>query len=327
MPSTQAIKAQSIQAYRQWSKQWREHSKAHAKFKMHSMSFLEGTGIGKAILLVANGYSFEENLETIKEHQEGVDIMCCDKTLGHLIENGIIPKYCLLADANVSYEKYCEKWEKQLEGVILIANVCANPKWTHQPKWKDMVFFVNEDVMKYEREFMALSGCQNVIPAGTNVSNAMVIFCAQANNSGRRNVLGYDKMILIGFDYSWGENYYSFDGDNGKINYMRHMMKFDNGDRICWTSHNLAFSADWLTKYVTTFRLPVVNGSNRSILRGVKHMPLAEQMQYAFNQTDVNLVKELNIERAKHLNAAQMLSERLNRVGFNHHLNWLKTTA
>lgn len=102
----------------------------------NKLSDLEFSGIGKAILLVANGYSLEENMHTIKENKDKVDIICCDKTLGHLINNGIEPTYCLVCDANVDYEKYLKPFEDKLKNTILLINVCANPLWSQRETGK-----------------------------------------------------------------------------------------------------------------------------------------------------------------------------------------------
>src|SRR3990167_1088065 len=108
------IKAQSLACYGQWAEQWRKHAKYHGdRFEMHDMLDFHQTGVGKAALLVANGASFEENLDTIKKYQDNVDVIACDKTLSHLLANGIVPKICILCDANVNYEKYCEPYADQ----------------------------------------------------------------------------------------------------------------------------------------------------------------------------------------------------------------------
>src|SRR5436189_5678073 len=118
--NTEDILKQSKSAYKQWCVKWRENAKFHAQYKSKSFDDFRNSGIGKACLLVANGYSFEENLDTIKNNWQNVDVIACDKTLGHLINNGIIPKFVLVCDANVSYELYLKPWEDKLKDTILI---------------------------------------------------------------------------------------------------------------------------------------------------------------------------------------------------------------
>jgi hypothetical protein len=283
------IRKQSEAAYRQWAPQWREHAKIHSKYEMKSLSDFEYSGVGK-------GYSTEVEIETIQKYQENVDIICCDKSLGHLLDHGIKPKFCMVADANVSYEKYLSKWKDELQDTILIMNVAGNPKWTELGNWKDRYFITVMDVLKSEKEFMALSGCTNVIAAGTNVSNGLVIFLTQCDNSGRKNFFAYDKILLIGFDYSWKttKKYYAFDAEgSGKSNYMRHCYLLDLNRDLCCSSNNLLFSAQWLNQYINSFKLPVIQCTRETVLVTKNVGVLADQMQYSHRKEDSKTVKNL----------------------------------
>ena len=326
MPSKDQIVEQSKNAYNQWAVQWRDHAKTHSKYKQLPLWELENTGIGKACLVVANGFSFEENIETIKKYQNNVDIFCCDKTLGHLLDNGITPKYCMVCDANVNYEAYLEKWKDKLSEVTLLMNVCANPEWTEKGNWKKQYFFVNMDVMQYEKEFSSISGCNNLIPAGTNVSNAMVVMLTQSDNSGRKNYFGYDKLLLIGFDYSWTYEgkYYAFDKDGGgKANYMKHGYLVNHAGEYCNSSGNLMFSAQWLAKYVNNFKLPVVQCSKKTIAGVVKFGELEEQMQYRFKTENQTLVKSV-IERKNKLSQELFQVDKvLKKVAMEHYYSFV----
>lgn len=321
--NTEAIKQQSNAAYNQWAAQWRKHAREHSKYKQPTFEKFENIGVGRAVLCVANGYSFEEEIETIKLHQDKVDIMACDKTLGHLIDNGIAPTFCMVCDANVDEEKYLEKWKDKLSGTTLFINVCANPEWTKRGNWKEVVFFSNRDVIDSHLEFSKLSGCPNFIPAGTNVSNAMVILLTQSDNEGRQNVFGYDKILLIGFDYSWrfGGKYYAFDEDaGGKANYMRHVYTATPSGNFCYTSGNLTFSMDWLKTYISAFKLPVVQCSADSLLAiGGKSANLSEQMQYSFKPEDRGPVKSAVKELREIKKREQELLARINSIGRDHY--------
>lgn len=287
------IRAQSEAAYKQWAVQWRQHAKENAKHKQNSLIDFYQSGIGKAVLCVANGYSLEENIKTIKANQHKVDIFACDKTLGHLLDNGIKPKFVMMCDANVSFDRYMAKWKNQLQDTTLIANVCGNPEWAKNGNWKDVYFFINKDILQSELEFSQISGCTNFIPAGTNVSNAMVVMLTQCDNGGKCNYFGYDKILLIGYDYSWrqGCKYYAFNEDgDGKHQYMRHLyLKTFDGD-FCYTSGNLAFSAQWFETYVRTFNLPVVQCTTKSILT-LKTGDLEQQMNYNYKPEDSTKLK------------------------------------
>ncbi len=322
MPSESQIMAQSKAAYGQWAVQWREHATWHSKYKMKSLIDFENIGIGKAVLCIANGYSFEENLATIQELQGNVDIICCDKTLGHCIDNGIKPTYCLVADANVNYEKYLDPWKDKVDDIILFISVCGNPQWTEGIKWKDKYFYTNKDIIKSEVEFAKLSGCPNCIPAATNVSNAMIVFLTQSDDRGRNNLFGYDKILTIGFDYSWRPDgkYYAFDETgNGKANYMRHIYCTTNNGTLAYTSGNLAFSAEWLTKYVKAFKLPVVQCSRESVFAGFHTGDLRENLNYSFRPQDGKLVREMIMRKNALVAEANKIQRELHKIGRDHY--------
>lgn len=324
----QLIQRQSEQAYNQWCEQWRVQAKYHSKHEMKLLEDFQNVGVGRAIVCLGNGFSFEEEIETIKKHQGNVDILVCDKTLGACLDHGISPTYVMVCDANVNYEKYMEPWKDQLQDTILFSNVCANPKWTDNGNWKDTYFFVNMDILKSEKEFMGLSGCENVIPAATNVSNAMVVLLTQSANEGRRNFFGYDKILLVGYDYSWQEGkYYAFDSNGGgKDNYMRHVYLFDRGGNYVFTSNNLAFSARWLDKYIKSFNLPVVVCSKRTILSSVPSKDLESQMTYSFRTDDKKRVRYLNELKLKLGHELRKIETELKQTGLRHWQEYRATT-
>ena len=315
------IKHQSLSCYGQWCVQWRENAKFHGnRFTMHSLEELRNTGIGKAALCVANGYSFEENIETIKKHQNNVDIIACDKTIKHCIENDIKVKYCVVCDANVSYEKYLEPIKDKLEDTILIINVCAQTNWATFGNWKKVYFFVNQDVLKSEKEFSSLSGCQNIVVAATNVSSQMVVILTQSDNKQIRNIFGYDKYLLIGFDYSWADKYYSFEHDGGgKINYMKNIYLKDLSGQLVCTSTNLMFSARWFDHYLKAFKLPIYQCSTRSIVGGICGIKnLEHEMQYKYRTEDSHLVQKMLKMKQEISESLREIEIKLNDIAFDH---------
>ncbi len=322
------IENQSKRAYQQWCKQWREHAKIHSQYPMKSLLELENSGIGRAILCIGNGYSFEEEIEVIKQNAANVDIICCDKSLGHLLNHGIKPTYCLVADANVSYEKYLKPFETQLSETTLIGNVCANPEWAAKGNWKDRYFFCVMDVLKSEKEFMALSNCPNKMAAGTNVGNGLVIAVTQSDNQGRKNFMGYDKILLIGFDFCWNPDgkYYAFDDQaDGKWHYMRHCHMLDHRGEPCYSSSNLIFSAKWLDQYIQGFQLPVVQCTRRTVFTTKKRGILSEQMQYRFRPEDGPRVKRLIELRRYVMEQKKSLETELFSISRDHHYSYMNS--
>jgi hypothetical protein len=194
--------------------------------------------------------------------------MCCDKAFGKLLDNGIKADYVMLADANIDYDTWLAPYIWQTEGVKLISTVYANPQWTS--KWRgDVTFYMNKDAIGTERNFLPTWGDNmRIIPASSNVSNAMVVFMLGCDDNSRINYAGYQHYFLTGFDYSWQTdgNYYAFCNPADKRHYMNHRTFLDCYKNICHTSENLIFSAKWLMQYIETFKIPVMNCSGRGLL-------------------------------------------------------------
>jgi hypothetical protein len=236
---------QSRMAMKQWESTWREHSRLNGdiyKKNMTSHKELLGVGVGKKMLIIGNGPSFENKIEDIKKYKtDDLDIMTIDKCFGSALNNNIKVNYVMIADAGISYEKYCEPWIDKTNDIILICNVNANPKWA--ANWKGKIYFyVNKDNIKSEEIFMPISGCHETIPAASNVGNAAVVFATQ--------IFGYDEYLLIGYDYGWRDqdNYYAFE-DSIKRNWMKHNFIIDNLGNFIYSSQNLVFSAKWLNDF------------------------------------------------------------------------------
>lgn len=327
MPTTAEIIEQSKCAYNQWAEQWRKQADYVSKFDMKSLDDFENIGVGKACLVIANGYSFEENIQTIKDNQDHCDIFCIDKTLKHCIDNGITPQYCLVCDANVNYEKYMEPVKDKLQDTVLFINVCANPKWIDNGNWKDYRFFVNRDVLESEKEFSALSGCNNLVPAGTNVSNAAVVFLNQSDNDGIKNYFGYDILLLIGYDYCWNKKgYYAFDhmGD-GKYHYMRNVHLYNSLAEFCYSSTNLLFSARWLNDYIKIYKVKAVQCSNNTILETVlKSKDLAKSMHYNFKPEHSEFVRYMLKSKREMLKSIKEINQQITEIGKQHYFNLIR---
>lgn len=315
------ILQQSQSAFKQWGEQWKTNATRHGQDPQvkSSIGDFENIGIGRAILAIGNGYSLEENIETIKEYQHNVDIMCCDKTLGHLLDNGIVPTYCVVADANVD-AKYIDKWKDKLHSTILFMNVCGNPAWS-DATWKKKYYFVNRDILKSEQIFSGLSGCTNIILAATNVSNAMIVLLTQCTDNQPRNFFGYDKILLIGFDYCWkhGGKYYAFDdsGDS-RAQYMKHMYISTPAGNMGYTSGNLYFSFKWIMDYINGFKVPVVQCAADALLQTGKSRNLAEQMQYNFKPHHATRVQGIVKKLRSIMEEKQKLDQLLNSIGKEH---------
>lgn len=262
------VRAQSRGVWGQFGESvWIPNATQNAKLNRFDARKLEHVGIGKYAVLVAMGSSLEDNIDTLKEYRDRVDVICCDKAFGPLLDHGVKADYVFVADASIPF-RFIEPWIRKTEGVTLLATPYANPLWTKT--WLGPItFYVNQDSIESEQVFLKIMGNDvRTIPAGSNVSNTEVVFWTDCNVNRNANWGGYEKYFLVGFDYSWPSkgNYYAWDNPVPKRYYMNHRTVIDMAGNVGYTSENLVFSAKWLYSYVTAYNLPVVNCSGKGIL-------------------------------------------------------------
>ena len=273
-----AVKKQSQAVYNQFGEtKWVPFTKENAKLGGRDCNELKLAGLGKFLVLAAMGESLAEYIPLLKEHRDRFDLVTCDKGFGVLLDHGIKPDYVQICDCNIPL-KWLEPYVAETKGVKLLATCYANPEWTSRwlgPRY----FYVNRDSLDTQKVFLPIMGKDiRQIPAGSNVSNAMVIFQLGVDERSPVNWAGYEEYFLVGYDYSWRPrspdlaaevkqgDYYAFNDTVPKRHYMDHRTLIDiNGD-IVRTSENLLFSAKWLYSYVTAYGLPVTNSSGRGLL-------------------------------------------------------------
>ncbi len=265
--SSDEVRVQSKAVYAQFGESlWIPNAKKNALLKNHDMNELQHSGIGKFAVLVAMGASLEKNIEMLKQYRDRIDIICCDKAFGPLYDHGIKADMVVVADASIPY-KYIQDHIQYTEGVKLFATPYANTEWTHN--WKGPIYFyVNQDAIETEQVFKPIIGNTRIIPASSNVSNAMLVLWTNCEGKKNENWGGYEAYYLVGYDYSWplNGNYYAWNNPIPKRNYMNHRTLIDMAGNVVFTSENLLFSCKWLISYVTTFDLPVFNSSLQGLL-------------------------------------------------------------
>lgn len=281
------VKKQSEAVFGQFGdSKWLPYARENAQLERRPLEELDGIGVGRTIVLAAMGESTEENLEVIKANRDKFHLAVNDKVFGFMVDRGITPDFVFLSDANIPF-KWLEKHVDKTEGVRLIATPYANPEWTRA--WKGpRYFYVNADIIQSEEYFKKEFPGVRVVPASSNVSNSMVCFFIARTDGPPDNWGGYERYLLVGYDYSWRPSdesdipatikrgkYYAFEDPKPKRFYMNHRTMFDmNGDYV-HTSDNLYFSARWLWSFVSGFGVPLVNCSGRGLL----HIPLRASLE------------------------------------------------
>lgn len=268
--SKDTVQQQSMAAWNTWRDKWKRNCKINRHVPKDTLSSLVNSGKGKILVQVAMGASLtSDKISLLKKERERFDIACCDKAFGLLMAAGIVPDFCIIADASVSAE-----WQKGYDTskTTLVANIACNPEWS--VNWKGQVcFYANWDNIGSAKVLAPLADVYEVIPASSNVSNAQVVFASQ--------ILGYDYQLLVGFDYSWRRDgtYYA-GGDSAKRHYMHHLDVVSQAGYLAMTSSNLYFSCFWLMQYLMKYpQIKVINCSEDGILGYVPRMPLQQALK------------------------------------------------
>lgn len=274
------VKGQSEAVFKQFGESvWIPNAKENAKLEHRPIEELHSIGLGRCIVIAAMGESTEEQVDVIRAKRDKFHLAVNDKLFGYFIDRGIVPDFVMISDANIPF-RWLEKHVEATKNVRLIATPYANTQWTKAwlgPRY----FYINMDIIRSERYFFDMFPDTRIIPASSNVSNSMVCFFVGTVAGPPENWGGYEKYLLVGFDYSWRPSpeavgldltgiktgkYYAFEDPKPKRFYMNHRTVHDiNGD-WCHTSENLYFSAKWMWSYTTGFGLPLVNCSGRGLL-------------------------------------------------------------
>lgn len=272
--SHKEVESQSETVWKQFGEsKWIPFAKENAKLERRNANELKGCGVGKTLVLAAMGESLEKQIDVLKKYQDRVDIITCDKGFVPLMKHGVKPKYVMICDCNVRYS-HIEDYVQQTEDITLIATPYAHTAWTTM--WKGpRYFYVNKDALTNlgplgsAEVFLPIMGMDSrVIPASSNVSNSMFVFMSGCDEKSTTNWAGYERYLMVGYDYCWrpNGNYYAWDNPAPKRHYMTHRLMLDIKNEPVRTSENLMFSMKWLYSYITNYKIPAVNCSDRGIL-------------------------------------------------------------
>ena len=275
--SREEIHEQSVRAHTRWKSLWEENAKNNAANYIQSLP-INGSGMNRKAIVVSYGPSLQENLDAIKEknlHYE-YDIICIDKSLKTCLSNGIIPKYCVISDAQVSFEEYGDI--PNVRQISLISAVTANWKWSNHwvKNGGNVYLYLNKDHIRTHRiygEYLGPGKTAFIIPASSNVGNAAYVITTL--------VLGYRQVLMAAYNYSFelfGQYYGDKTGKEKDINlgfdkhtFYNHYTMVGIDGKLVQCSHNMQFSAKWLIGYIDDVArkqgIETINITGKGILR------------------------------------------------------------
>jgi hypothetical protein len=203
--------------------------------------YIQGNPLPKGLVtyLVCAGPSLDKNIQELKTMGERGVIVCIDANLEHLLENGIVPEYCVSIDASNKIWDMMKGIIKQTKDITLVCNSAANPIVVR--KWKGPKFFFNSPHPRFgtkSDEYYSLSryivakkdikkgselkfgknynvvfpGVLMELPCGGNVTTTAHMFCLTCMRA--------TSIVFVGADFSWEDSSHFYagskHGDNTK---------------------------------------------------------------------------------------------------------------
>ena len=196
-------KARTIRTLRKHKGEWIHNVKENSsKINKTIADLWKERDYGEGIS-VAAGPSLKDDLEDLKKMRKHRERICVDASLGFLVDNGLIPDFCVTTDFSDKILLMLDREDKPIDtsGIKLVANVITHPKviekWKGEVYWFVMMNNVYDiDYQKFMDDMHALETKVGAkLAPGGNVSSIALGFGLSVRN--------YEKIILYGHDFCW----------------------------------------------------------------------------------------------------------------------------
>lgn len=251
------IQQHSLIAFQKWKSLWVGNCERNKPLIQTSQKDILGCFKDKIAYCFAYGPSFKRNIAEFKAlnlDRSKIVVGCVDKAYRPLVEAGIIPDYCLVADGMVDVSWVEGVDTAAIKQTILICNVYGSPQWPElwakHAGCKRIYWYLNKDNIECTKnnkygtaEFFApLVNYYEMIEAASNVGNSLVVYTVK--------IFGCKTTNLFAYDYSWGSDSYYGACDENKFKWMPHLRKPDKHNKLTYCTTNMEFSAQWLDTYI-----------------------------------------------------------------------------
>lgn len=190
-----------------------------ANEEFYSINQLKNLYEGKPAVIVSAGPSLTKNIHLLKEVQDKFIIICGPRTIGTLIENGIMPDFVCSVDPQ---DKVYTLMEKQIDlKVPLVFMDSSNSKIVKEQKGPRIIV-ANQGMEKYLEDMMGIK-VDSLMQGGSVAHFSM----------GLAYYLGCSAIIFIGQDLAYTNDKFQADGtyagemDKIKYEYEKNKEKWD----------------------------------------------------------------------------------------------------
>lgn len=137
---------------------------------------------GRAIALIGGGPSLSNYLNDLGQYETTI---ACGSVHNYLVENNVIPKYCLIVDADPIMVKYIDKPSPFTK--YLVASQCSKEVF-EELKYREIYLWHATGPKEFNEIFQ---GNNNTIPGGCTVGTRAILAAIG---------MGYKNIHLYGFD-------------------------------------------------------------------------------------------------------------------------------
>ena len=198
----------------------------------YPINILKNKFFGKSALVVGAGPSLKDNIEKIKENRDKFVIFAVHRTVDTLVNNGIIPDFCVVVDAKW-LDYYLKPENTALKDITFIADIKAD-KYLHNLPHKNFFLYCSKNNIISDKLKLKLSDDIELLETG-GTSTICAYRCAA--------YLGFKNIVFAGIDLAFKDDTAYCDGKIVAAN-NAHSVKIQN--LVCETTKIKSITGEYV---------------------------------------------------------------------------------
>jgi len=275
----------------------------------YPLNILKNKFKGKTALILGAGPSLKDNLENIKKHRDKFVIFAVHRTLDTLINNDIIPDFCVVVDAKwLVYALNPE--HKRFEEINFIADIKADRYIQQLPSKNFFIYYSKNNIIGDKLKTKLSDDIELLETGGT--STICAYRCAV--------YLGFKNIIFAGIDLAFKDDTVYCDGKIAAAN-DTHSVKIQNIVREITkvksiTGEYVTTRADY-ANFIKQFETIFSQDRNSNIynlttfgafINGMKYKPLDEIIS-SLDFQDINQEEVVETSKQEHENLPKKIKQ------------------
>lgn len=228
--------------------------------KDENVDVLKSEFEGKSVVLVARGPSLADDIEGIKRIRSEVVIVAVYTVAEYLIDNGIIPDYMVVSDAQTNLNNEVKKEELNNIPLIYVSTAAANVIESH----KGTNYILFQEGYNYAEDLAATEN-HMLFETGGSVATVILDMCIRFQCA---------KVTCVGLDLAFTGERSHVEGTRGRnVTQEEHeRMVQDVRGNLVATQKNWDIYRRWIERRIDGIcNIELVNASGGAYIHGMKH--------------------------------------------------------